>query len=123
MLKLSKMAQLFSEPDDTALSALQNALRPGGAVGDAACSQRVQGLDVCEEEAGCFHEDLSDSVIADDALARLTTFSNVMVAGHQGSLTDVAQSSIAETTIENVREYETGKRGGELTNAVAFKSS
>ena len=76
------------------------------------------GLDVYEEEAEYFYKDLSDSVITDDSLARLTTFSNVMVTGHQGSLTDVAQTNIAETTIENIREYELGKRGPELTNAV-----
>ena len=81
------------------------------------------GLDVYEEEAEYFYKDLSDSVITDDALARLTTFSNVMVTGHQGSLTDVAQANIAETTIENIREYELGKRGTELTNAVVFTGS
>jgi len=48
------------------------------------------GLDVYEEEADYFYRDPSDSVIAGDALARLTTFGNVMVAGHQESLTDVA---------------------------------
>lgn len=88
----------------------------GGKVGYA-------GLDVYEEEAEYFYKDLSDSVIADDTLARLTTFNNVMVTGHQGSLTDVAQSNIAETTIENIHEYELGKRGTELTNAVVFKDS
>jgi D-lactate dehydrogenase len=76
--------------------------------------------DVYEEEAEYFYKDLSDSVITDDALARLTTFSNVMVTGHQGSLTDVAQANITETTIENIRKYE---RGSELTNAVVFRRS
>jgi D-lactate dehydrogenase len=79
------------------------------------------GLDVYEEEAEYFYKDLSDSVITDDALARLTTFSNVMVTGHQGSLTDVAQTNIVETTIENIHEFELGKRGSELTNAVLPK--
>jgi len=78
------------------------------------------GLDVYEEEAKYFYKDLSDSVITDDALARLTTFSNVMVTGHQGSLTDVAQTNIVETTIENIREYELGRRGTDLTNAVSI---
>jgi D-lactate dehydrogenase len=81
------------------------------------------GLDVYEEEAEYFYKGLSDSVIADDALARLTTFSNVMVTGHQGSLTDVAQANITHTTIENIREYELGRRGSKLTNAVVFKRS
>jgi len=81
------------------------------------------GLDVYEEEAEYFYKDLSDSVIADDTLARLTTFNNVMVTGHQGSLTDVAQANMADTTIENIREFELGKRGSELTNAVVFKGA
>jgi len=79
------------------------------------------GLDVYEEEADYFYKDFSDSVIDDDALARLTTFGNVMVTGHQGSLTDEAQRNIAETTLENVREFELGRRGDALTNAVAAK--
>jgi len=77
------------------------------------------GLDVYEEEAEYFYGDFSDSVIGDDTLARLTTFGHVMVTGHQGSLTEDAQRNIAETTIENIREFELGKRRTELTNAVA----
>jgi D-lactate dehydrogenase len=76
------------------------------------------GLDVYEEEADYFYKDFSDSVITDDVLARLTTFNNVMVTSHQGSLTDVAQINMVETTLENIREFEAGKRGSELTNAV-----
>lgn len=76
------------------------------------------GLDVYEEEADYFYEDFSDSIIKDDVLARLTTFNNVMITSHQGSLTDVAQTKIVETTLENIREFELGKRGRELTNAV-----
>jgi D-lactate dehydrogenase len=76
------------------------------------------GLDVYEEEAKYFYRDFSDSYIDDDTLARLTTFGNVMVTGHQGSLTQDAQINIVETTLANIREYELGKRGGDLTNAV-----
>ena len=42
---------------------------------------------------------------------------------HQGSLTDNAQRNIAETTIENIREFELGKRGAELTHAVLPRSA
>ena len=79
-------------------------------------------LDVYEEEAGYFYKDFSDSVITDDVLARLTTFNNVMITSHQGSLTDVAQGNIVETTLENVREFELGKRGNELTNAIMART-
>jgi D-lactate dehydrogenase len=80
------------------------------------------GLDVYEEEAKYFYRDFSNSYIDDDTLARLTTFGNVMVTGHQGSLTQDAQSNIVETTLDNIREYELGKRGSELTNAIAPSS-
>lgn len=80
------------------------------------------GLDVYEEEADYFYKDFSDSVITDDVLARLTTFNNVMVTSHQGSLTDVAQVKMVETTLENIREFELGKRGSELTNAVIVRA-
>ena len=76
------------------------------------------GLDVYEEEASYFYKDFSDDVIDDDALARLTTFSNVMVTGHQGSLTDVAQTNLAETTLESIREFQMGQRGQALTHVV-----
>ena len=76
------------------------------------------GLDVYEEEADYFFEDHSSDVIADDLLARLTTFNNVMITSHMGSLTRDAQEAIVRTTIGNIREFEEGKRGRELTNAI-----
>jgi D-lactate dehydrogenase len=79
------------------------------------------GLDVYEEEGAYFFEDFSNRVIADDLLARLTTFNNLMITGHQGSLTQEAQKNIVDTTIENIREFELGKRGKDLTNAVVSK--
>ena len=76
------------------------------------------GLDVYEEEGGYFYEDLSDRVVRDDALARLTTFNNVIVTGHQAFLTREALCGIAQTTMENIREFQMGKRMKELTNAI-----
>jgi D-lactate dehydrogenase len=76
------------------------------------------GLDVYEEESAYFFEDKSDQVMTDDLLARLTTFNNVIVTSHQAFLTREALSNIAETTIENLREYQQGKRGADLSNAV-----
>jgi len=64
------------------------------------------GLDVYEEEAGVFFEDLSNEVIPDDLLARLLTFPNVLITGHQGFLTHEALKAIAETTIRNLTELE-----------------
>lgn len=79
------------------------------------------GLDVYEEESGYFFEDFSDTVIVDEVLARLTTFNNVMVTSHMAFLTREALSNITETTFTNIEEFQNGKRGGELANAVTFK--
>lgn len=76
------------------------------------------GLDVFEEESGYFFEDFSDDVIADETLARLTTFNNVMVTSHMAFLTKEALSNIADTTYDNIQEYAGGQRGGDLTNSV-----
>lgn len=76
------------------------------------------GLDVYEEESGYFFEDHSNRILTDDMLARLTTFNNVVITSHQGFLTADALGNIADTTIANIREYETGTRAGDLTNAV-----
>jgi D-lactate dehydrogenase len=67
------------------------------------------GLDVYEEEEGIFFEDLSNTVLQDDQLARLLTFPNVLVTAHQGFLTKEALGNIAETTLENIRDFELGK--------------
>lgn len=64
------------------------------------------GLDVYEEEADLFFENLSDQVINDDIFARLLTFPNVIVTGHQAFFTKEAVTSIAATTIENINSFE-----------------
>lgn len=76
------------------------------------------GLDVYEDEQDYFFEDFSNRILIDDMLARLTTFNNVIVTSHQGFLTKEALENIADTTIENIREYQKGKRMGELTNSI-----
>lgn len=63
------------------------------------------GLDVYEEEGDLFFEDLSDSYIADDVFARLLTFPNVLITGHQGFFTREALEAIAATTIANVTAF------------------
>jgi D-lactate dehydrogenase len=63
------------------------------------------GLDVYEEEAGLFFYDRSLQAISDDVFARLLTFPNVLITGHQGFLTQEALEHIAQTTINNILEY------------------
>jgi len=67
------------------------------------------GLDVYEEEEEYFFEDMSDFVMDDDMLARLLSFNNVIVTSHQGFFTKEALSNIAQTTLENIKEFVDGK--------------
>ncbi len=64
------------------------------------------GLDVYEEEADFFFEDISNRGIQDDVFARLITFPNVLITGHQGFFTREAMIAIAETTIANINAFE-----------------
>ncbi len=74
------------------------------------------GLDVYEEEVDLFFEDLSDQVLQDDTFARLMTFPNVLITGHQAFFTREAMATIAEVTLGNIDAFE---RGHDLINAVA----
>lgn len=67
------------------------------------------GLDVYEEEADLFFEDLSNRVIQDDLFSRLLTFPNVLITGHQGFFTQEAMARIAETTLDNLSDFEQGR--------------
>lgn len=81
-------------------SALVSALKSGH-IGAA-------GLDVYEEEENVFFQDLSGQVLQDDILARLLTFPNVLITSHQAFLTQEALHNIAETTLQNVHDFEVG---------------
>ncbi len=65
------------------------------------------GLDVYEEEENLFFRDLSSAVIHDDVFARLLTFPNVVITGHQAFFTHEALTEIANTTIANISTFET----------------
>lgn len=65
-------------------------------------------LDVYEEEADVFFEDLSEQVLQDDVLARLLTFPNVLITSHQAFLTTDALQNIASTTVANISGFEAG---------------
>jgi D-lactate dehydrogenase len=63
------------------------------------------GLDVYEEEADLFFEDLSGQMLQDDVFARLLTFPNVLITAHQAFFTSEALTAIAETTIGNIAAF------------------
>lgn len=67
------------------------------------------GLDVYEEEEDLFFEDRAGQVIQDDVFARLLTFPNVLITGHQAFFTHNALTNIADTTLKNIADFEKGK--------------
>ena len=67
------------------------------------------GLDVYEQESELFFEDLSDQILQDDTFARLMTFPNVMITGHQAFFTEEAMQAIAEVTLSNITQIEQGQ--------------
>lgn len=80
------------------------------------------GLDVYEEESDLFFEDLSDRIIQDDVFARLLTFPNVVITGHQAFFTRNALLAIADTTLANIHDVaQTGESANEVTAAQVTK--
>lgn len=60
------------------------------------------GIDVYEQEEKLFFKDLSGSIIENDEIQRLMSFSNVLVTGHQAFFTEEALSQIASITLDSV---------------------
>jgi D-lactate dehydrogenase len=67
------------------------------------------GLDVYEQEADLFFEDLSSEIMQDDLIERLVSFNNVIITGHQAFFTQEAIATISETTLASLTEFEQGK--------------
>ena len=63
-------------------------------------------LDVYEEEGDLFFENLSNQPIQDDLFARLLTFPNVLITGHQAFFTREAMEAIGKTTIDNITSFQ-----------------
>jgi D-lactate dehydrogenase len=72
-------------------------------------------IDVYEQEASLFFQDLSSTIICDDIIQRLVSFPNVIVTGHQAFFTVEAIGQIMQTTIDSITAFE---RGEELINRV-----
>ena len=77
-------------------------------------------LDVYEEESKYFFGDWSTHVLTDDVLARLLTFPNVIITGHQAFLTTNALGNIAETTLGNIKAFFAGES---LQNEVKMQAA
>jgi D-lactate dehydrogenase len=72
-------------------------------------------IDVYEQEANLFFQDLSSTIICDDVIQRLVSFPNVIVTGHQAFFTVEAIGQIMQTTIDSISAFE---RGEALVNRV-----
>jgi len=72
------------------------------------------GLDVYEEEEQIFFEDRSGLILGDDVFARLLTFPNVIITGHQAFFTREALLNIAATVIDNITKFENNQPLGKL---------
>ena len=62
-------------------------------------------LDVYEQEGALFFRDLSSTIVTDDVLQRLISFSNVIVTGHQAFFTREAIGTISDTTLRSASEF------------------
>jgi D-lactate dehydrogenase len=95
----------------TIINTSRGALIDAQAVIEGLKSKQVAGLglDVYEEEAGLFFEDMSGEIIQDDVFSRLLTFPNVIITGHQAFFTTTALENIAATTLGNIDDYASGR--------------
>jgi len=73
------------------------------------------GIDVYEQEADLFFQNLSDHILQDDIIARLMTFPNVLITAHQGFFTQEALDQIALSTLGSIRQWMNGEI---LTNEI-----
>jgi len=77
------------------------------------------GIDVYEQEESLFFRDLSEHIIEDDTITRLMSFHNVLITAHQGFFTQEAMDQIAETTLSNLKAFDSGEP---LANEVKISS-
>lgn len=103
--------------DVTIINTSRGGLLDTQAVIDGLKSGRIGrlGLDVYEEEGPLFFEDRSQGLLQDDVFARLLTFPNVLITGHQAFFTEEALIQIAEVTLGNIEAF----AHGELRNEVS----
>ena len=75
------------------------------------------GIDVYEQEEDLFFKNLSEEILMDEQIARLMTFPNVLITGHQAFLTKEALAEIAKTTLQNLDAIASGAN---LVNAIKY---
>lgn len=70
------------------------------------------GLDVYEQEADLFFQDLSGQLIEDEVFKRLLTFPNVLITGHQAFFTQEALQQICQVTSDNLLAFKANRLSG-----------
>lgn len=70
------------------------------------------GLDVYEQEADIFFENLSEQMIDDEVFERLLTFPNVLITSHQAFFTKEALQQISSITSDNLMAFAGGNATG-----------
>mmetsp|Transcript_26568 Transcript_26568/g.59964 ORF Transcript_26568/g.59964 Transcript_26568/m.59964 type:complete len:505 (+) Transcript_26568:257-1771(+) len=76
------------------------------------------GLDVYENESDYFFQDWSAKAINDNQLVQLLGNNRVVMTPHQAFFTKEAIDKIVSTTVENLDNFCSGLRGGELPNSI-----
>jgi D-lactate dehydrogenase len=116
--------------DDNAISLMKNGIMlintsRGALINTSATIKHLKsgkigylGLDVYEEEADLFFEDISNEILADDIFARLLTFPNVLITGHQAFFTSNALEKIAQTTLLNIKSIQEGLENSNIISNV-----
>lgn len=77
-------------------------------------------LDVYEKEKGLFFEDHRTDVLTDEVFARLRSYKNVLITGHQAFLTHEALTGIASTTFLNIEQWSRMENAPHQLNHPAF---
>lgn len=100
-----------ARPGVTILNTSRGALIDAAALIEGLKARKIGGvaLDVYEQEADLFFEDLSNEIIQDDVFQRLLTFPNVLITGHQAFLTEEALTAIAGVTLASIADAEAGR--------------
>ena len=88
----------------------------GALIDTQACIQALKsrklgylGLDVYEQESELFFQNRSEEILQDDLFARLVSFPNVLITGHQGFFTEEALEQIADVTVSNLSDFSQNK--------------
>jgi D-lactate dehydrogenase len=81
------------------------------AIVEALKKKQIGGLaiDVYENEEGLFFKNHEGEIMEDDVIARLMSFPNVLVTGHQAFFTVESLREIASITVNNLTCWDEGK--------------